>query len=95
MVAIRKPVRLPLGQVVATPGALRLLHSEGISPASLLRRHAVGDWGCVPPDDGELNDLAAADGSRILSAYHAGRGKVWIVTECDRSATTILLPDEY
>ncbi len=95
MVAIRQPIRLPLGRVVATPGALRLLASAGISPASLLRRHAAGDWGCVRPADGRLNDLAVEDGSRVLSAYEAGRGKVWLITEWDRSATTILLPQEY
>jgi hypothetical protein len=90
-----------LGQIVATPGALEALASSGQAPAAFLRRHVVGDWGDLCPDDAKLNDEALVDGSRILSAYHTSKGvKLWIITEAtddngNRSATTILLPEEY
>lgn len=69
--------------------------------ASFVTRHANGDWGEVCPDDGQLNDEAVKDGSRILSAYSTAKGaKIWIITEAsddsgNRTATTILLPEEY
>jgi hypothetical protein len=95
-----KPLFL-LGPIVATPGALEALAASGQSPAEFLRRHLVGDWGSVCPDDATLNDEALVDGSRILSAYHTSDGaKLWIITEAtddngNRSATTLLLPSEY
>lgn len=93
----------PLGQVVATPGALAASQRPE-QLLELLARHVSGDWGCVDPEDAEANDEAVRDGSRVLSAYPidparpcAGYGKncLWIITEADRSVTTILLPDEY
>jgi hypothetical protein len=81
---------------VATPGALEALAESGQSPAVFLVRHAGGDWGLVDEEDRLLNDEALRDGSRLLSAYETVRGvKLWVITEADRSATTILLPDEY
>ena len=93
----RKSVsRFPLGKIVATPDALRLLESHGISPMSLLARHVQGDWGMVPPDDQTANDEALQNGGRILSSYILGTNDVlWIITEHDRSTTTILRPSEY
>ena len=85
-----------LGQVVATPGALRTLEAANQDPAELLSRHIGGDWGDVPDEDRKENDLSVEKGFRILSAYTLTSGeKVWIITERDRSATTILLPSEY
>jgi hypothetical protein len=95
MVAPRHPVRFSLGEIVATPGALQLLKHAGISPIWFITRHASGDWGCMCRDDKALNDDAVLEGDRIHSAYEVGKGKIWIITECDRSVTTLLLPDEY
>jgi hypothetical protein len=85
----------PLGQVVATPGALDALAAAGVSGLSLLARHQAGDWGSVPPEDAAENELSVARGFRILSSYPIGDGRVWVITEADRSATTLLLPSEY
>jgi hypothetical protein len=88
--------KLPLGRVVATPGALEALAESGQSPAFFLEQHASGNWGVVDEEDWRLNDEALKDGSRILSAYRTLKGnKAWVITEADRSVTTILLPDEY
>jgi len=88
-----------LGQIVATPGALALLTREldaGGRPGShYLLRHGKGDWGDLGTEDKAANDAALKHGSRLLSAYETDTGKLWIITECDRSATTMLLPSEY
>ena len=83
-----------LGKIVATPGALEVLtHEEAVS---LLRRHQEGDWGEVNGFDRRANNRALKDGTRLLSAYVCACGeKVWILTEADRSVTTLLLPEEY
>ena len=98
MVAHNQPPRLkfPLGRVVATPGALEALQSSGEAPEKFLRRHASGDWGEVDAEDKRTNDQAVGHGLRILSAYDTSKGeRLWIITEADRSSTTLLLPDEY
>jgi hypothetical protein len=83
-----------LGQVVATPGALASVIADDMLAG--LRRHASGDWGLVCEDDGDANDAALQHGGRILSVYQSVNGtRFWIITEADRSATTILLPEEY
>ena len=99
----------PLGQLVATPGALEVMERFGINPADLITRHVTGDWGDLDPEDRGLNEHALRDGSRIFSVYGA-RGSdacLWVITEAvtdpdaegdeagDRSATTILRPDDY
>ena len=86
-----------LGQLFATPGALRAIDETGSELVAYLHRHAMGDWGDVDAEDGLANDRAVRSGARILSAYtlRDRRTKVWIITEADRSSTTILLPDEY
>ena len=89
------PVRFPLGQTVATPGALRVLGATGTSPSALLTRHQMGDWGDVSPEDAQENELSVEEGFRILSSYRVGEERLWIITEADRSVTTILRPDEY
>tara|TARA_Y100000296_G_scaffold72494_1_gene88942 strand:- start:84 stop:296 length:213 start_codon:yes stop_codon:yes gene_type:complete len=67
----------------------------GINPAPLLDRHRSGDWGDVDAEDGQANDAALKDGSRIFSVYHQHGQKVWVITEADRSSTCVLLPEEY
>jgi hypothetical protein len=85
-----------LGQLVATPGALRALKDAGQEPLEFIQRHVSGDWGEVPEEDKQENDFSVTHGFRILSAYRTAKGvKIWILTEADRSATTLLLPDEY
>ncbi len=87
----------PLGRVVATPGALEILEETGIDALALLRRHTAGDWGEVPPSDAHENECSVRHGWRVLSSYPVGEdgGKVWIITEADRSSTCFLLPEEY
>ncbi len=86
--------RIPLGSVVITPNALDHLNPSDVCAS--LRRHAHGDWGDVCPQDVEENERSLTDGCRLLSAYTARNGvKFWIITEADRSATTILLPEDY
>lgn len=85
-----------LGQVVATPGALDLLDRTATNALDLLIRHQTGDWGSVPPEDAEVNLQSIASGCRILSSYYLNESeRLWIITEADRSMTTLLLPDEY
>jgi hypothetical protein len=86
-----------LGQVVATPGALRLLEENNIDAWDLLRRHVNGDWGCIPLEDQKENSRSVDEGWRVMSSYALNeRGdKVWIITEADRSSTCLLLPEEY
>ena len=87
--------RFTLGQIVATPGALELMKAEGIDGLELLSRHVRGDWGDLTEADKQENELSVKEGFRILSAYGKGKTRLWIITEADRSATTILRPDEY
>ena len=97
MVALHstKP-KFALGRVVATPGAMTALAASGQLPQELLRRHVRGDWGDVSIADAEANDESLASGDRLLSSYRTSSGtKIWIITEADRSATTLLLPEEY
>ena len=93
--------KIELGQVVATPRALDALEQSGQSPAEFLKRHMQCEQGDLCAEDHELNASALQDGSRILSAFKTTTGvKIWIITEAEdgddhRSATTLLLPDEY
>ena len=86
---------LPLGRVLATPGALKLLTEAREHPFDLLARHATGDWGNLCAFDRRQNETALRDGYRVLSSYPIGEERIWIITEADRSVTTILLPEEY
>ena len=88
--------RFSLGAVLATPGALEVLGRHEVSPSELLERHASKDWGDVPPEDARENEFALQRGFRVMSSYPLSGGvRVWIITERDRSLTTILLPAEY
>lgn len=93
-------VKFALGKTVATPGALALLEEVGVEASSLLDRHLSGDWGDLAASDRKQNDSGLANGNdRLHSSYNlgpdAGCKKVWIITEWDRSVTTILLPEDY
>ena len=88
--------RFSLGQTVATPGALDLLDRTATDGFELIKRHQCGDWGSVPPEDAEENERSIDSGCRILSSYFLNSTeRLWIITEADRSVTTLLLPDEY
>ena len=86
---------LPLGRIVTTPGALKLLSDIEEDPFGYIARHAAGDWGELCAFDRRQNQIALREGLRVLSSYEVPAGKVWIITEADRSVTTILLPEEY
>jgi hypothetical protein len=82
--------------VVATPGALEVLRDAEQDPLELLTRHVTGDWGDLSEEDKEENAFSVNRQLRILSAYDLPTGrKVWVISEADRSATTLLLPHEY
>ena len=86
--------RFAFGQLLATPGVLKEVSTEDISSA--LARHAMGDWGELGQEDIDANNLALKEGTRLFSSYRSStRVKFWIITEWDRSATTVLLPSEY
>lgn len=94
--------KFALGRIYATPGALGLLEGSQQNAHDLLARHMHGDWGFVPRADAAANEHAVHQGLRILSSYAVGsgasqdrRGVIWVITEADRSATTLLLPGEY
>ena len=91
-----RPSLFPMGQVVATPGALAALAAAAVELSVLLARHAVGDWGDVSAADWKENESSLNHGFLLISSYRlTGGAKVWIVTEADRTATTLLLPSEY
>jgi hypothetical protein len=82
--------------MLITPGALEALSDARQDAAVFLGKHQAGDWGDLSEDDKRENDFSVDKGLRIFSAYHTAKGeKLWIITEADRSATTILLPSEY
>jgi hypothetical protein len=86
-------LRVPLGELVITANASVRLSTEEVLAA--VRRHASGDWGDLCPEDAMANDEALHQGGRLLSAYGDGQYRFWIITEADRSVTTILLPEDY
>ncbi len=84
------------GQIVATPGALALLEQANKTPFEFLSRHLRGDWGNLCQDDKTENELSLKHGFRLMSSYQVtGPENLWIITEADRSVTTLILPSEY
>jgi hypothetical protein len=88
-----RAARFPLGQVAITANASVRLSTEEVFTA--LKRHASGDWGDLCPEDTLANDTALDQGGRLFSAYGHGHHRFWIITEADRSVTTVLLPEDY
>lgn len=89
-------ILFPLGNVYMTIGAREALDESGENPAHFLKLHQTGNWGIVGKEDWQENDFSVKNGYRILSAYKTALGvKIWLITEWDRSATTILLPSDY
>ena len=85
-----------LGRLAMTPGARDAMIEASQSPAMFLCRHISGDWGDCGPEDAAANDYALGRELRIFSVYHTTAGvKLWLITEADRSASTLLLPSEY
>ena len=96
MEQLKKRGVFELGQTLATPGALAALKKAGQEPHDFLRRHVASDWGDLSDEDQKENDYSLEHGFRLLSSYRTNAGdKLWIITESDRSATTLLLPEEY
>jgi hypothetical protein len=88
--------KFPLGHLVATPGALAAAQQSGDNLACFIRRHVQGDWGELCAEDIQENEFSLHNELRLLSAYCLKDGtKIWIITEADRSVTTVLLPEEY
>jgi hypothetical protein len=85
--------RFALGQTFITPGAEKALQIAGQTALEFLRRHMSCDWGELSEDDVQENELSLKEGLRLLSNYRTAKGQqLWIITEADRSATTVLLP---
>jgi hypothetical protein len=94
IIIVKVTPRFELGSVYATANAVATFAAETL--LACLNRHAAGDWGDLDPEDREANEDAVASGGRILSSYAIpGQGKLWAITEHDRSATTLLLPEDY
>ena len=90
----RSEKAFPLGNLFATSNAASQLPNDEVAKA--LGRHSKGDWGDVGKDDWKANDRALVEGTRLFSVYHTvARQKFWIITEADRSMTTVLLPEDY
>ena len=88
--------RFPIGETFITAGAQEALDVAGQTAIQFLRRHIACNWGEISEDDAQENELSLTEGFRLLSAYRTVKGqRIWIITEADRSATTILLPSEY
>jgi hypothetical protein len=91
--------KFELGRTLMTPSIKYLIENEGLDPVEFLRRHHAGDWGDLTPGDIRANNTALRHGERILSSYNLdeafSESRIWILTEADRSHTTVLLPHEY
>lgn len=85
--------KFELGQIVITQGAIAVV--SHLTAIEIVTRHVTGDWGDMGAEDSATNEQALVHGGRLMSSYMVGKEKVWIITEWDRSVTTILLPDEY
>jgi hypothetical protein len=96
MQQLSKQPAFELGQIVATPGALAAIKKAGQQPGEFLTRHVNRDWGDLDEEDRKENEYSLEHGFRLLSAYKTNAGdRLWIITEADRSVTTLLLPEEY
>ena len=88
--------KFEMGQLVATPSALKAIEEAGTSFFEYIRRHLNGDWGDICKEDAKENEFSLKNDLRLMSIYTLSNGvKIWIITEADRSTTTILLPEDY
>jgi hypothetical protein len=86
--------KVSMGQIVSTPNAMSTLDAQDVQAA--IGRHSQGDWGDLCEEDRQTNERALSDGLRLFSRFQDRHGtKFYIITEADRSVTTVLLPDEY
>jgi len=85
--------KFPLGQIAITENAAQ--HLDTIAVNEALRRHVAGDWGDLDAEDACENEYSLEHGFRLLSAYGTGERRFWVITEADRSATTVLMPNDY
>lgn len=90
-----KPLLFSSGQIVITPDAQESLTRAGVAIETLLDRHFTGDGGDLRSEDVDANTEAIAGGMRVFSSYPVGAGRIWILTEADRSCTTVMEPDDY
>ncbi len=93
-----EPLLFSPGQVVMTAAVSHLVETGQLNPAPLLNRHLAGDWGTLDQEDWNTNQRALKFGDRLLSSYDidaGGESRLWIITEADRSSTTLLLPSDY
>ena len=94
--AIERLPRFPLGHLVATRGAIEALNDAGQLAMEFISRHQQGEWGDLSDEDKRENEFSVDKHLRLFSAYHLkDKTKIWIITEADRSATTVLLPSDY
>jgi hypothetical protein len=93
---LHRPGKFELGQTVMTPGADLAMRAAQQVPLEFLLRHKNGDWGELPEEDIRENEWSLENGARLFSAYQTRTDeKLWVITEWDRSVTTLLLPEEY
>ena len=85
--------KFPLGRIVMTANAGQRLAATAVVEG--LHRHASGDWGDIPPEDAQQNEFGLKHGERLFSVYGVGENRFWIITERDRSVTTVLMPEDY
>ena len=90
-----REAKFQLGRIVATPAAMELVRRKNLALNTFVLRHVTGDWGDMADEDKATNDEAVKDEERIHSVYNVGPGRIWVITEWDRSVTTILLPEDY
>jgi hypothetical protein len=91
-----KSILFSLGKIYLTVGASEALEESNQNPSEFLSLHQKGNWGIVGKEDSQENDFSVKNGFRIISAYKTNSDvKIWIITEADRSSTTVLLPSEY
>ena len=89
------PPRFTLGKIIATRAVFEHLEASNIDASTYLKRHASGDWGDIQTEDKAENEFAVTRRLRLLSSYLIGGERIWVITEADRSVTTLLFPHEY
>lgn len=94
---VRRNGKFHLGGLVMTPGVHNLMMTQDLNPMYYVGRHLLGDWGDIPDEDKLSNEEYLVKGGRLFSAYDVPDpvARIWVITEADRSSTTVLLPSEY